>query len=140
MNDSDVSNPQSNSAWILVADARRARVLEPRTEDGALVETDVFERLEARPVAAGNGRVWVAADDGFAEAITRFLGEAFAAGRFARLVLVAPEPMLDAIYEALSPPVRSALDLLAEADLVDADPGVVRACLPGGIAGRQVGA
>ena len=128
-----MKNPEGTAAWVLVADARRARVLEARSQDGALVDRALFERSGARAQPRLAPADYPGADDGFAEAITRYLADAFAAGRFARLALVAPEPMLDTLYDTLSPPLRSVLDLTAEADLVDADPGVVRACLPGGV-------
>lgn len=128
-----MDNDRQASTWVLVADARRARILEQRDGADGLAEIAVFERIDARAPSAGNGRVWVAHGDGFANAITGYLSNAFAQGRFARLVLVAPEPMLDAIYETLPPPVRSTLDLLTDADLVDAEPRAVLACLPGGV-------
>ena len=125
--------------WIVVADTSRARVLEPSAESGALTETDVFERIHPRFGADDGGPApaaswpWTVGPqyDAFTQTVARHLAQAHAGGRFTRLILVARGPVLRTLYAALPPGLRASVGLLAEADLIDAEAGIILSCLPG---------
>lgn len=134
MIDTQLPNAGRPATWIVVADEGRARVFEPTAAGGMLAETEVFERV-------GDGRDGAPAwpwpggpqHDAFTQAVARHLAQAHGAGLFSHLILIARGPMLKALYAALPPELRPSVGLLAEADLIDAEAGVILSCLPGRI-------
>jgi protein required for attachment to host cells len=148
MNSFGISDRDGAATWILVADSHRARVLGAPGPFTPLEELDAIERAETGtgiPVdrssasreqrATGSKcRMYLvtaqsAAD--FARAIGAYLDYQHGGGRFERLVLVAPPPMLAMLQGMLTPRVRERLELDMEADLVDDNPASIRARLPG---------
>ena len=133
--------------WILVADSERLRILELSHPDGMPQEIDVIERVEAAAQADADGgargfgeqdalsteRVFLDANPAlveFMEIISGRLEGARQTGRFDRLIMIASKGMLSLLSDSLTTDVRNALALEIEADLMDADAGVIRATLP----------
>lgn len=122
MFDAAVRDGRKPGTWILVADDRRARILESAVASGeGWQESDVFEH---EPVALPQGHV-------FMQALVRYLTQAHACGRFSRLIVIARGVVLKMLYGAFPPDLRAAVGLLTEADLIDAGADVIRSCLPG---------
>lgn len=135
MIEANMQSDEQPVTWIIVAGFDRARVLESVPGHG-LCERDVFERVAVGVhVHAGwhtvPGVAWTGAADAFVHAVTRHLAQCHADARFSRLVLIGPGGLLAALHDTLPPRLRGLIDLMTHADLVDADPGVIQACLPG---------
>jgi hypothetical protein len=123
------------ATWIVVANDRRARVLEAVGAHTPLVEADVFESVG--PEVAGlptSGRAPVTDDfsahRGFVQAVSAHLERARDCGLLGHLILIAPARTLHLFRESLAPAVRAIVDLEMEDDLVDADPISIRPRLP----------
>jgi hypothetical protein len=124
------------ATWIVVANDRRARVLEAVGAQAPLVEADVFESVE--PGVSGlpsSVRVSAPADEfsthrGFIQTVSAHLEGARDCGLLGHLILIAPARTLRLFRETLSPDVRAIVSLEMEDDLVDADPISIRPRLP----------
>lgn len=111
--------------WVLVAEPGRGRLLSQQSEEGALEEQDVFESVEPP------GGASLDAGDGFVRILVDHLVEARDRGEFTRLLLISRNlDFLDTLFDALPVDLQAGVDLLVEADVIDMDTDVVRACLP----------
>jgi hypothetical protein len=100
-------------------------LLSQQSEEGALEEQDVFESVEPP------GGASLDAGDGFVRILVDHLVEARDRGEFTRLLLISRNlDFLDTLFDALPVDLQAGVDLLVEADVIDMDTDVVRACLP----------
>ncbi|MGD9000636.1 MAG: host attachment protein [Granulosicoccaceae bacterium] len=133
--------------WILVTDGERLRIVEIGDPDGAPREVDVNGLVEAVTQAVAmrdpslldnqrsmqRGNVMVNADPvmaNFTHMTSGLLEQAQRLDLFDQLVVIAPPGIFDLLIGILSREVRESLILELEADLMDADSGVIRASLP----------
>ena len=135
------------TTWVVLTDGERLRVVEIAQPDDGPKEVDISRltgvpadgavqgspgvcaglhdrhsagmALTASPVSAVVARV---AGAGLEQAQRR--------GLFDRSVLIAPQDALGVLVDSLSADVRESLMLDLEADMVEADPAVIRASLP----------
>jgi protein required for attachment to host cells len=150
MEKSPSHNESGTATWILVADTRRARVLQALGSQAPLKEHDRLERVDTgahlsafraandsgseSPSRPGRSFLVTAPSMiGFTQAISAYLDDQRSNGQLARLILVAPPEVLAMLGKALTPELRGLLKLEMEADLVSDDAVSIRARLPGAI-------
>lgn len=135
------------TTWVVLTDGERLRVVEIAQPDNGPKEVDI-SRLTGVPAGGavpGSPRVSDGRDDRLSAGVAlsaspvsaevaRVAGagleQAQRRGLFDRSVLIAPQEALGVLMDSLSADVRESLMLELEADMVEADPAVIRASLP----------
>ena len=135
------------TTWVVLTDGERLRVVEIAQPDGGPEEVDIsrLTGLPANGMVQGSPRVPPGLGDGLSAGmalnaspvsaeLARVAGagleQAQRRGLFDRSVLIAPQEALGILMDSLSADVRESLMLELEADMVEADPTVIRASLP----------
>jgi len=135
------------TTWVVLTDGERLRVVEIAQPGDAPEEVDISrltgmaadDKVQHSPrIYAGlhnrrNAGMALNASPASAD-IARVAGagleQAQRRGLFDRSVLIAPQDALGVLEDSLSADVRESLMLELEADMVEADPAVIRASLP----------
>jgi len=131
------------TTWVVLTDGERLRIVEIAQPDDRPKEVDI-SRLAGAPAqdtlqgchhsAAEAGAGLALNASPVSAALARAAGESLAQaqrrGLFDRSVLIAPQEALGVLMDSLGADVRESLLLELEADMVEADPAVIRASLP----------
>jgi hypothetical protein len=135
------------TTWVVLTDGERLRVVEIAQPGDGPEEVDI-SRLTGVPAdgaVLGSPRVCAGLHDRYSPGMALNASPVFAEvarvagagleqaqrrGLFDRSVLIAPQDALGVLVDSLSADVRESLMLELEADMVEADPAVIRASLP----------
>jgi len=127
------------TTWVVLTDGERLRIVEIAQPDDRPKEVDI-SRLAGAPAqdtlqgghhsAAGLALNASPVSAELARAAGESLAQAQRRGLFDRSVLIAPQEALGVLMDSLGADVRESLLLELEADMVEADPAVIRASLP----------
>jgi protein required for attachment to host cells len=135
------------TTWVVLTDGERLRIVEIAQPDDRPKEVDISRLAGAPPQDTLQGGHHSAAGSGarlgaglalnaspvsaeLARAAGESLAQAQRRGLFDRSVLIAPQEALGVLMDSLGADVRESLLLELEADMVEADPAVIRASLP----------
>lgn len=135
------------TTWVVLTDGERLRVVEIAQPDDGPKEVDIRRLTEvpADGAVQRRPRVCTGLHDGHSAGmalnaspasaeVARVAGagleQAQRRGLFDRSVLIAPQGALGVLVDSLSADVRESLMLELEADMMEADPAVIRASLP----------
>jgi len=135
------------TTWVVLTDGAQLRVVEIAQPDDRPKEVDISHLAGAPAQNPLQGGPDSAAEPGarlgaglalnaspvsaeLAWAAGESLAQAQRRGLFDRSVLIAPQEALGVLVDSLGADVRDSLLLELEADMVEADPAVIRASLP----------